>query len=111
MNCFAMEYDMATTEAQVTTKSTIAAIRDFVSETKRENFTTHDIAKHIGADEYHVRSAFGWLTRKKAIEVVPCVRCTRYTRTHGVEYSAAVYQLRSDGGPCDFKTLMRAFFG
>ena len=107
---FAMGYDMATDEQPVTTKSTIAAIREYVKTTTRESFTTHDIANHIGAEEYHVRTAFVWLTRQKAIEIVPCVRSIRYTRTRGEEYSAAVYQLRSDGGSCDFGALMRAFF-
>lgn len=110
MNCFVLGYGMDKPAARVTTRSTLAAIREYTTEAARESFTTHDIARHMDADEYHVRIAFGWLTRKKAIETVPCVRCARYTRTRGEEYSAAVYRLRNEVGACDFAGLMRAFF-
>ena len=109
MNCLVMRYDMATTDAQsVTTESTISAIHDYVTVTARDSFTTHDIARHIGADETQVRAAFGWLARHKKIEIVPCVTCRRYTRTQGEEYSASVYRLRNSG-MADIKTLMFAF--
>lgn len=111
MNCLALECGMDKPAATcATTSNTLTAIREYVMDVERENFTTHDIARHMGIDEYHVRVAFGWLTRKKAIEIVPCVKSTRYTRTRGEEYSAAVYRLRKHGGMCDFAGLMRAFF-
>lgn len=89
---------------RVTTDDVLKAVRAYVGQ-----FTTYDIARELGAEEYPVRAAVSWLNRYKVIEAVPCVRTRRYTKTNGEVYSATVYQLRPEANPCDFEALMFAF--
>lgn len=93
--------------SRVTTDSVMAAIRDH----GKARFTTLEIARDMGADEYHVRIAFSWLSRYRIIESIPGVRSVRYTGTAGEKYSANVYQLRQESTPADFATLNRVFCG
>ena len=97
------------TAVRVTTDSVLQAIKQHVDRAGKEHFTTVEIAKEMGADENHVRIAFSWLTRYKAIEPVPGVRSVRYTGTQGEKYSANVYQIREESAPVDFSALMGAF--
>jgi len=93
----------------VTTDRVSAAIKGYVASAKRDHFTTHDIARAMGAEEYHVRIAFSWLTRNRVIETIPGVRSVRYTGTHGEKYSANVYQLVAVSAKPDFAALMGVF--
>lgn len=93
----------------VTTDTVISAVNDFLKERREKRFTTHDIARHMGAEEYHVRIAFSWLTRNRAIETIPGVRSVRYTGSAGEKYSANVYQLVAVSEKPDFSALMGVF--
>lgn len=94
---------------RVTKESVMAAIRSYVEDQAKPFFTTLDIARHMGVDEYPVRAAVSWLSHQNLVGIVPGVRCKRYTRTRGEQYDTTVYQLRNlDSG--DIKTLMLAFF-
>lgn len=93
----------------VTTELVSAAIKGYVAKAGCDHFTTHDIARHMLAEEYHVRIAFSWLTRNRVIETIPGVRSVRYTGTHGEKYSANVYQLVAVSEKPDFAVLMGVF--
>lgn len=97
------------TTVRVTQETALQAIRQYIDRAGKEHFTTLEIARLMGADEYHVRIAFSWLTRYKAIERVPGVRSVRYTGTAGEKYSAAVYRIRDESAAADFAALNRAF--
>lgn len=105
------------TTVRVTTDTALQAIKQHVDRVGKEHFTTIEIAKDMGADEYHVRIAFSWLTRYKAIERVPGVRSKRYLppstdpncRRHGNSYSVSVYRIREEAAPVDFAALNRLF--
>lgn len=97
------------TTVRVTQETVLQAIKQHVDRAGKEHFTTHDIARDMGADEYHVRIAFSWLSRYKAIERVPGVRSVRYTGTAGEKYSAAVYRICETSGEADFAALNRIF--
>lgn len=97
------------TTVLVTTDTALQAINQHVGRAGNEHFTTHEIARAMGADEYHVRIAFSWLSRYRIIESIPGVRSVRYTGTAGEKYSANVYQLRQESTPADFETLNRVF--
>ena len=84
-------------------------VSENVASAKHDHFTTHDIARHMGAEEYHVRIAFSWLTRNRAIETIPGVRSVRYTGSAGEKYSANVYQLVAVSEKPDFSALMGVF--
>ena len=94
---------------RVTTEDAMQAIKQHVDRAGKAHFTTIEIARDIGADEYHVRIAFSWLTRYKAIEQVPGVRSVRYTGTQGEKYSASVYRIREEAALVDFAALNRVF--
>jgi hypothetical protein len=97
------------TTVKVTTETVSQAIKQHVASAKRDSFTTHDIARHMGAEEYHVRIAFSWLTRNRVIETIPGVRSVRYTGTAGERYSANVYQVVAVSEKPDFSALMGVF--
>lgn len=97
------------TTVRVTTDAVLQAIKQHVASAKHDHFTTHDIARHMDAEEYHVRIAFSWLTRSRVIETIPGVRSVRYTGTHGEKYSANVYQLVAVSEKPDFSALMGVF--
>lgn len=54
------------------------AIEQYVKDHGEGRFTTADIARHMGAEEYPVRAAFSWLARYGQIEIIPGVRSKRY---------------------------------
>ena len=101
---------------RVTRDSVLEAIKAYV-ESHSDHFTTQDIARHMGVEEYPVRAAISWLNRNEEIEIVPGVRSKRYlgepenpdTRRHTTSYSASVYQIREKAGKVDFAALNRAF--
>lgn len=85
------------------------AIEKYVEQRGENRFTTADIARHMGVDEYPVRAAVSWLNRYRVIEAIPGVRSQRYTRLNGEAYSAAVYQIREHGSEPDFAVLNMVF--
>lgn len=97
--------------SHVTTEGVMKAITSYAESPDRQHFTTLDIARFMEVDEYPVRSAVSWLNRYQMIEVVPGVRSKRYTKAHGEEYSATVYQVRKTSEAADFVTLTRVFCG
>lgn len=97
------------TTIRVTTDTVLQAIKQHVGLAGKEHFTTVEIAKDMGAEEYHVRVAFSWLARRKEIEPVPGVRSVRYTGTQGEKYSASVYRVREEAAQVDFAALNRLF--
>lgn len=111
---------MTTTQSEssvrVTRDSVLEVIKSYV-EAIAPHFTTHDIARHMGIDEYPVRAAFTWLNRNNVIAIVPGVRSKRYLpvvadqprRWHCESYNVNVYQLCEQPAEVDFAALNRAF--
>lgn len=91
------------------------AIEQYVKDRGVNRFTTADIARAMGVDEYPVRAAVSWLARYQLIEIVPGVRSKRYLsqpaarRLHGDSYSVSVYQIKEQAAEVDFAALNRAF--
>lgn len=93
------------------------AIEQFVKDRGENRFTTADIARFMGAEEYPVRAAFSWLARYGMVEIIPGVRSRRYLgqpadiskRRHTDQYFASVYQVKERCGEADFAALNRAF--
>lgn len=100
---------------RVTTETVQDAIERFVNARGENRFTTADIARFMGAEEYPVRAAFSWLNRNRLIEIVPGVRTRRYLpqtsnrRWEGDWYSVSVYQVVDKCAKADFDTLNRVF--
>lgn len=99
---------------RVTTEAVKRAIEQYVAQSENR-FTTADIARFMGVEEYPVRAAVTWLTRYRFIEIVPGVRSKRYLerpanrRLHGDNYSVSVYRVKEAAGEVDFSALNRAF--
>lgn len=103
---------------RVKTEAVKAAIERYVKE-RCDHFTTADIARFMGVEEYPVRAAVSWLSRYGMIEIIPGVRSKRYLgqpadtskRRHTDQYFASVYQLKVEivAEPPDFNALMAAF--
>lgn len=98
---------MTETTIRVTTDTVHEAIEQCIKHRGENFFTTSDIARYMGVDEYPVRTAIKWLHEYAIVDVVPGVRSYRYTKTRGDKYSTSVYRLRTNG-QCDIKTLMFA---
>lgn len=97
------------------TEAVQKAIEQYVKDHAEGRFTTADIARFMGAEEYPVRAAFSWLVRYRFIEIIPGVRSKRYLgqptnrRLHGDSYSVSMYQIKEQSGEADFAALNRAF--
>lgn len=112
-----MATEQAGSSVRVTRDSVLEAIKAYVETQAKPFFTTQDIARFMGVEEYPVRAAVSWLTRYELIEVVPGVRSRRYLgnaadetkRRHTDSYSASVYQMKPAATPVDFAALNRAF--
>ena len=91
------------------------AIDMYVQDRGDNRFTTADIARYMGVEEYPVRAAFSWLVRYRFIEIVPGLRSRRYLaqppdrRLHGEVYSVSVYRVKERCGEANFAALNRAF--
>lgn len=93
------------------------AIERYVEERGENRFTTADIARFLGVEEYPVRAAVSWLARYGMIEIIPGVRSKRYLgkpadiskRRHTDQYFASVYQIKEAAGEANFAALNRAF--
>ena len=99
----------------VTTETVKNAIERYIC-ARNSHFTTSDIARFMGADEYQVRASFTWLTRYGVIEAIPGVRSKRYLgeprdpskRRHATSYFASMYRMR-EVRQVDFQRLMGVF--
>jgi len=107
---------MTETTIRVTTETVQKAIEQFVKDRGENRFTTADIARFIGVEEYPVRAAVSWLARYGMVEIIPGVRSRRYLgepkdpskRRRAHIYTASMYRLR-DVCDVDFKRLMGVF--
>lgn len=104
-----MAIEQTESAVRVTRDSVLEAIKIYVDDQSKQFFTTLEIARQMGVDEYSVRVAFSWLARYEQIEIVPGVRSIRYTGTAHEKYSATVYQIREEATEVDFAALNRAF--
>ena len=95
---------------RVTTETVEEVIYRYINECGENRFTTTDISRLMGADEYQVRAAIRWLHDHGKVEPIQGLRSCRYTNTSGEKYSAAVYQIRQQP-QVDFVTLNRVFCG
>lgn len=99
---------------RVKTEAVKAAIERYV-EQHCDRFTTADIARYMGVEEYPVRAAMTWLARYGMIEIIPGVRSKRYftqpvnRRQHSDSYSVSMYRVKEQAAPVDFVALNRAF--
>lgn len=106
---------MTDTIIRVTTESVQKAIEQYVNDRGDNRFTTADIARFLGVDEYPVRAAVSWLARYGLIEIIPGVRSKRYLeqpadrRLHGDSYSVSMYRVKERCGEANFAALMRVF--
>ena len=102
-------------EKRLTTDAVMSAIREYIADRSAENFTTMDIARHMGIDEYPVRAAVSWLARYGRIEIIPGVRSKRYRspvgdrRLHGDHDFVSVCRVKEAAAPVDFAALNPAF--
>lgn len=100
---------------RVTTETVQEAIEQYVKDRAENRFTTADIARAMGVDEYPVRAAVSWLARYGLIEIIPGVRSKRYRsmptdrRPHDDDYSVSVYQVKEPAGEANFAALMGVF--
>jgi len=102
------------TEKSIVTTGTVkGAIERYIAE-RNNHFTTADIARFMGSDEYQVRAAFTWLARYRVVEIIPGVRSTRYLgeprdpskRRHARSYTASMYRMVEKMEAPDFAGLM-----
>lgn len=106
---------MTERNVRVTTETVQKAIEQFVKDRGENRFTTADIARDMGVDEYPVRAAVSWLARYGMIEIIPGLRSKRYRsmptdrRPHDDDYSVSVYQVKERCGEVNFAALMGVF--
>lgn len=99
----------------VTTETVKNAIVRYIAE-RNSHFTTSDIARFMGVDEYRVRATFSRLKNYGVIEIIPGVRSKRYLgeprdpskRRHANSYFASMYRMR-EACQVDFQRLMGVF--
>lgn len=87
---------------RVTTEDVLKAVRAY-----QGDFTTCDIAGVLRVEEYHVRIAMSWLSKRNLIEKAG--KKKRYTATAHEPYLVTAYRVPEQGGPVDFAVLTRAF--
>lgn len=91
------------------------AIERYIEQRGENRFTTADIARVMGVEEYPVRTAVSWLARYGLIEIIQGVRSKRYRsmptdrRPHDDDYSVSMYRVKENGAQADFAVLNRAF--
>lgn len=106
---------MTERNVRVTTETVQKAIEQYVGSRGENRFTTADIARDMGVDEYPVRAAVSWLARYGMIEIIPGVRSKRYRsmptdrRPHDDDYSVSVYQVKEPACEANFAALMGVF--
>lgn len=97
---------------RVSTEAVKKSIEQYVTQFENR-FTTADIARFMGVEEYPVRAAVSWLARYGVIEIIPGLRSKRYLspecRRHSDDYSVSVYQVKEPACEVDFSALMGAF--
>lgn len=76
-------------------------------------FTTYDIARVSGIEEYPVRAAMSWLVKRGIVERIGTTERTlqpvKDRRLHGDRYTVALYRAKEEAAPVDFNALNRAF--
>ena len=91
------------------------AIERYIEQRGENRFTTADIARFMGVEEYPVRAAVSWLARYGLIEIIPGVRSKRYLgqpadrRLHGDSYSVSMYRIKEPSCEANFAALMGVF--
>ena len=106
---------MTESNVRVTTETVQKAIEQYVGSHGENRFTTADIARDMGVDEYPVRAAVSWLARYGMIEIIPGVRSKRYLvqptdrRLHGEVYSVSMYRVKEPACEANFAALMGVF--
>jgi len=90
---------------RITTDAVLDAIKAHAEQ--MPTFTTVDIARAMGVEEYPVRAAFSWLCRYRLIEIIEGTTCIRRTRRAGEAYTASMYKLKPAAAPADFDALYR----
>lgn len=91
------------------------AIERYIEQRGENRFTTADIARFMGVEEYPVRATVSWLARYGLIEIIPGVRSKRYRsiptdrRPHDDDYSVSMYRVKERAAEVDFAALNRAF--
>jgi hypothetical protein len=93
---------------RVTTEDVLQAVRAYVGD-----FTTYDIARVLGTEEYPVRAAMSWLVKRGIVERIGTTERTllpvKGRRLHGDTYTVALYRAKEEAAPVDFSALNRAF--
>ncbi len=91
------------------------AIERYIEQRGENRFTTADIARFMGVEEYPVRAAVSWLARYGLIEIIPGVRSKRYRsmptdrRPHDNDYSVSMYRIKEPSCEANFAALMGVF--
>lgn len=100
---------------RVTTDTVQKAIEQYVKDRGDNRFTTADIARFMGVEEYPVRATVSWLARYGLIEIIPGVRSKRYRsiptdrRPHDDDYSVSIYRIKEPSCEANFAALMGVF--
>lgn len=93
---------------RVTTEDVLQAVRAY-----QGDFTTYDIARVLGIEEYPVRAAMSWLVKRGIVERIGTIERTLQPvngrRLHGDTYTVALYRVKEEAAPVDFSALMGAF--
>lgn len=93
---------------RATTDEVLKAVRDY-----QGDFTTYDIARALGIEEYPVRAAMSWLVKRQIVERIGTTERplppVPGKRLHGDTYTVALYRAREEAAPVDFSALMGAF--
>lgn len=100
-------------QVRVNQNTVIEAIRDYVLQSSAEHFTTLEIARYMGVEEYPVRAAMSWLVKRGIVEKVGTIERRLPPpvgrRLHGEVYWVSLYQVKEEAAPVDFSALMGAF--
>lgn len=95
---------------RVTTDDVLQAVEAYAGA-----FTTYDIAKVLGIEEYPVRAAMSWLVKRGIVEKIGSrerpLSAAPGKRMHSESYSVSLYRVKAkERSPeVDFTALMGAF--
>ncbi|MCV2218892.1 hypothetical protein [Thauera sp. Sel9] len=97
---------------KITTEAVLTAITDYRGEIDTDGrtvFSTSDIARVMGCDEYRVRVACSWLRRQRIIEAIEGSAVIRRTARTGERYTANLYRLKPQARAEAFDALFQTF--
>lgn len=93
---------------RVTTEDVLKAVRAYEGE-----FTTYDIARVLGVEEYPVRAAMSWLVKRDIVERIGItdrpLPQVQGKRMHCETYTVVLYRAKEEAAPVDFSALNRLF--